>query len=411
MWFISWNLILARKKQSILSLAGIALGIATFISFAGMLNGFQDYIIDQLVNNDSHVRISVREELLEEHSLDRAFFPDSSHVFWLSPPSGRRDRSRLDNPLSWIERLTKDPEVLAFSTQYQSQVIFRKGLATKSGRLIGCIPEKQIRVTNIEDYMIEGQFLNLGTSGNRLVMGDGLLKTLGSKVGDTIYIAAGKSEPTPFKIIGAFNFGVREIDHTTAFAALVDVQQASRAQSHISDIAVRLVDVEMAQAKASQWSLFSDDKVQSWDEANSNILSVFMIQNFMKHFVSVAILVVAAFGIYNILSIQVNQKRRDIGILRAIGYESYDVILIFLYQGLLFGVIGGMIGLGVGFGICKYMTQIKIGGMMDQLIISFEPLIYVLGLFIAIACSALSSLLPAYFASTLEPIDIVRSGE
>ncbi|MFK7823473.1 MAG: ABC transporter permease [Oligoflexales bacterium] len=411
MWFISWNLILARKKQSILSLSGIALGIATFISFAGMLNGFQDYIIDQLVNNDSHVRVSVREELLEAHSLDHTFFPDSSHVFWVNPPSGRRDRSRLDKPLTWIERLSKDPEVLAFSTQYQSQVIFRRGLATKSGRLVGCIPEKQIRVTNIEEYMVEGQFLSLGTSGNRLVMGDGLLKTLGARVGEMVFVAAGKSEPSPFKIIGAFNFGIREIDQSTAFAALVDVQNASRAQSHISDIAVRLVDVELAQKKAGQWSQFSDDKVQSWDQANANILSVFMIQNFMKHFVSIAILIVAAFGIYNILSIQVNQKKRDIGILRAIGYESHDVLMIFLYQGLLFGAAGGFFGLGIGFGICKYMTQIKIGGMMDQLIISFEPAIYVLGLVIAILSSALSSLIPAYFAGTLEPIDIVRSGE
>jgi len=138
---------------------------------------------------------------------------------------------------------------------------------------------------------------------------------------------------------------------------------------------------------------------------------VFMIQNFMKHFVSIAILIVAAFGIYNILSIQVNQKKRDIGILRAIGYESRDVLLIFLYQGLLFGVVGGIFGLGIGYGICKYMTQIKIGGMMDQLIISFEPIIYVLGLLMAILSSALSSLLPAYLAGTLEPIDIVRSGE
>lgn len=411
MWFISWNLILARKKQSILSLAGIALGIATFISFAGMLNGFQDYIIDQLVNNDSHVRISVREELLETHSLDDDLFPSMSHVFWHSPPSGRRDSSRLNNPLSWIERLSKDPDVLAFSNQYQSQVIFTRGLASKSGRLIGCVPEKQIRVTNIQDYMISGNFLSLGTSGNRLVMGDGLLKTLGARVGETIYVAAGKSEPSPFKIIGAFNFGVREIDNTTAFGALVDVQQASKAQSNISDIAIRLLDVELAQTKARQWSLFSDDKVQSWDEANSNILSVFKIQNFMKHFVTVAILIVAAFGIYNILSIQVNQKRRDIGILRAIGYESHDVILIFLYQGLLFGVLGGALGLGIGYSICKYMTQIKIGGMMDQLLISFEPAIYLIGMIMAVASSALSSLLPAYFAGSLDPIDIVRSGE
>lgn len=411
MFFLSIRLIMARKRQSLLSLGGICLGTATFISFAGMLDGFQDYIIDQLVNNDSHIRVSVREEVIEEHSLDQKLFPETLNVFWISPPSGRRDGSKLENPLGWYHRLDRDIDVLAYSPQYQSQAIFRRGQATKSGRLIGSIPLKQVRVTNVQDYMVEGDFLSLGGSGNRLVLGDGLLKTLGARVGESIFVSTGKAEPTPFKIVGSFNFGVRNVDESTAFGSLTDVQRINLAPSTISDIAIRLTDVKLAQQKADDWSKFSIDKVQSWDQANANILSVFLIQNFMKNFVTIAILIVAAFGIYNILSILVNQKRKDIGILRSIGFEGQDIIKLFFYQGAIFGLIGGLLGLVLGYGVCLYVSTIKIGGMMDEMMVSFDPIMYGLGFLMSLFASALSSILPARTASKMEPIDIVRSGE
>jgi lipoprotein-releasing system permease protein len=409
MWVLSLRLLLSRKKQSLLCLAGVSLGTATFIAFAGMLSGFQDYIIDQLVNNDAQVRISVREELITEHSLDSAFFPDALHAFWASPPAGRRDSSRLDNPTGWFSRLDNDPRVSAYSPQYQVQAIFRRGAATKSGRLVGAIPEKQMRVTNVENYMVQGEFTNIGSNGNRLVIGDGLLKTLGAKVGETIFVASGKKEPTPFKIIGAFNFGIRTIDDTTAFGALTDVQNLNRAASNISDIAIRLTDVSFAEDVANQWSQFSRDKVESWDQANANILSVFQIQNFTKNFVTIAILIVSAFGIYNILNILVNQKRKDIGILRAIGFEATDIVVMFLYQGVVFGVLGGILGCVLGYVLCLYVTTVRVGGMMDQMLVSFAPSIYLTGFFMAFLSATLSSMLPARAAAKLEPIDIIRS--
>jgi lipoprotein-releasing system permease protein len=410
MWFLSLRLLLARKKQTFLCLTGVCLGTATFIAFAGMLSGFQDYIIDQLVNNDAHVRVSVREELITKHSLDSSFFPDAAHAFWISPPSGRRDSSQLENPSGWFKRLDNDSRVFAYSPQYQVQAIFRRSKASKSGRFIGSIPQKQLRVTNIEQYMIEGNFSSLGSNGNRLIMGDGLLKTLGAQVGETIFVASGEKEPTPFKIIGAFNFGIQNVDDTTAFGALNDVQNLNQAASNISDIAIRLTDVQLAQEVVEDWSKFSRDKVESWDQANANILSVFKIQNFTKNFVTIAILIVAAFGIYNILNILVNQKRKDIGILRAIGYEANDIVVIFLYQGFVFGILGGLTGCVFGYVLCKYVASIHIGGMMDQMLVSFAPSIYITGFLMAAISSAVSSMLPARSASKLEPIDIIRSG-
>ena len=207
-----------------MSLLGVILGTTTFVSFAGMMTGFQSVIINQLVNNDAHIRVSVREELIEEHSMDHILFPDVTRVFWTSPPSGRRDQARIEYPAGWFRKLEKDTRVFAFSPQYNSQVIFTRGKARISGRLLASDPEKQKRVTNVADYMKEGSFVALASGGRGIIVGDGLLANIGARVGESLLVSAGKAEPVPFKIIGSFDLGIRGIDDTTAFAALADVQ-------------------------------------------------------------------------------------------------------------------------------------------------------------------------------------------
>lgn len=122
-------------------------------------------------------------------------------------------------------------------------------------------------------------------------------------------------------------------------------------------------------------------------------------------------MIVAAFGIYNILNILVNQKRKDIGILRSVGFESSDIVHLFLIQGLILGISGGLLGLMMGKFMSLYIETLRIGGMTDRMIVNHSPKVYLSGLVMAITSSAISSVLPAISAGKLKPIDIVRSGE
>jgi lipoprotein-releasing system permease protein len=398
-------------RQTLLTLGGVMLGTSAFVVFAGIMTGFQSYIIDQLVNNDAHVKVSVREDLIEPRSMDRVFFPQALAVRWISPPSGRRDSARIDNPSAWMTQLRIDPRVQASAPQAQAQVLMSRGRQTVNAQLIGTDVLRQVRVSSVERYMKEGRFTDIGSSGNRVVLGDGLLAKLGSRVGESILIASGLGRAVPFRIVGTFHFGIINLDNSVAYASLGDVQSLSGRPSVLTNLAVRLIDVTLAQQVADDWQAVSNDKVQSWDEANAGILSVFSLQNFIRGFVTVSIMIVAAFGIYNILNILVNQKRRDIGILRSIGFTSGDVVKLFLIQGLALGVTGGALGVLMGFLGCLYLSTLKIGGMTDRLIVSFSPTIYLMGLGMAVSASVVSSALPAREAGRLRPIDILRSGE
>jgi lipoprotein-releasing system permease protein len=412
MWFLAIRHLTSKKRQTILTLFGIVLGTAAYIAISGMMLGFQSFIVDQLVNNDAHVRVSAREELITAHSLDETFFGEQALVTWIAPPSGRRDNAYILYPQAWFDRFESMPEVVAYSEQLVVQGLATRGKVSTSVRVIGVQPTKQSQVTTIETAMLNGKFSAIGTSGNRIIAGQGLLQKLGASVNDTLILSAGKAQLMPFKVVGSFRVGVKGIDDTTLYGALTDVQKMNATPSRVSDIAVRLARVEDAAILASSWNKFGQEKVQSWDQANEGIMSVFTTQDIVRNSMTVTILIVAGFGIYNILNMAVNQKRREIAILRSIGFESKDVIQLFLIQGVLLGAVGGLIGCGVGYLVCEVMARIPVsadrglGG--NTMMIVFFPGIYVRGFLLAFFSSSFAGFLPARQAGKLSPIQIIR---
>lgn len=413
MMFLSLRYLLTRKKQTFFILLGIIIGTAAYVTISGMMMGFQTKLLDQLVNNDAHIRISAREELLTAEEMNS--FNQASHVFWSIPPSGRKDSAKIEYPIGWFTKLDQDTEVLAYVPQVNMNVIFNRGVVTKSGRMIGSEPLKQERVSNIDQYMIAGIFKDIGNSGSRIILGKLLLEDLGAQLSETIFISSGKGAPRPFKIVGVFETGSRTIDETTVFSSLVDAQKLRGAPSEITDIAVKIDNFENAEIKAAEWKNASHEKILSWQESSASILSVFKTQDIVRNAMTISIIVVAGFGIYNILSILVAQKKRDIAILRSMGYTPNDIIHLFFNQGLILGVLGGLIGLGLGHIFCRLIGQIelapgRIATSAGRMIVSYDYIIYVKAYVIAVASAVLSSIFPARVAGSLDPMDIIRSG-
>ena len=413
MMFLSLKHLFARKKQSLLILFGIVIGTAAYVTISGMMLGFQTKLMDQLVNNDAHIRISAREELLTAKALNS--YSEAAHVFWTIPPSGRKDSAKIEFPIGWFNKLNADPDVLAFVPQVNLNVIFNRAKVTQSGRLIGAEPTKQEKMSNIEQYMIAGKFKDIGNSGNHLVIGKLLLEKLGARLSETILISSGKGPPQPFKVVGIFETGSRNIDEGTAFSSLTDTQKLRGTPSEITDIAVKILDPSQAREKALSWKNNSNEKILAWQEASATFLSVFKTQDIVRNSMTISIIIVASFGIYNILSILITQKKRDIAILRSMGFTPSDVVQLFFNQGLILGIVGGITGLGLGLIMCWLMGKIdidpgRIGTSAGKMIISYDYFIYIKALAIAIVASLLSSILPARAAGKLEPMDIIRSG-
>lgn len=413
MFFLALRQLLSKKRQTLLTLMGIILGTTAYVAISGMMLGFQVFIIDQLVNNDSHVRVKARNEFLSKDVLKDAFFDNSVTVDWLRAPSGKKDNSYILAPRSWMDRLQEDPNVFSASEQIVVQGIATVGGLTQGVRVIGSIPERQRRVSNIENYMLKGKFSDIGNSGNRLIVGEDFAQKMGVTINETILLNAGKGQSQPFKIVGLFKLGVKTLDESTLFASLSDVQNLNQTPSRISDIAIRLNDVSKAKELSLSWNLLGQENVQSWDQANEGIMSVFKTQDVIRNAMTVSILVVAGFGIYNILSLAVTHRRREIAILRSIGFEPYDIVRLFFTQGLILGFIGGVFGIILGWGATYGISQIEVsadrglGG--SHMMVSYDLWIYVKGFLLAVLCSSFAGYLPSRAAGQLEPIDIIRN--
>jgi lipoprotein-releasing system permease protein len=411
--FLAIRYLLSKKKQTILTLLGITLGTAGYIAISGIMLGFQTYLLDQFINSDCHVRIQARDEPVTEAKVHDILFPTEKSIHWLTPPSGRRGEDNIDNVPAWTERLSKDPKVEAYALQLQFPVLTQFAKVTTPTQLIGINPEDHLRVSKIEPYMTRGSFKDLSKGGNQIIVGEDLLSKVGARIGDSLNLSLGNKGSQPFKVIGTFRFGMKRTDEGTIYTRLVDAQTLNRTPSKISDITVRLIDPDLSLPFAQNLSSQSQELIQSWEQINESTLSVFKTQDIVRYSMTIAILVVAGFGIFNVLSMTVTQKRKEIAILRSIGYEPHDITELFLLQGTILGFVGGIIGLIIGYIICLMLSQIEVSPGraigLGKMMISFEARIYIIGFGTAFFSSAFSSFIPARSAGKMEPMDIMRS--
>jgi lipoprotein-releasing system permease protein len=413
--FLALRYLLEHKRQTFLTLLGVFFGTLAYVAVSGFFLGFQNYMVQQLVNNTAQIHIQAREDYLTEHQLDQDFYgPAHAHVFWDSPPAGVEGYLEVQNPQSWYARLREDPRVEAFSPLLTAPALFNLGKVSVSANLLGCNPAQQAQVTSVAQYMTEGRFEDIGAGGSRIILGDELAKRLGAALNQIVLISVSTNAPAPFKVVGRFATGNRMAD-LQAYASLSDVQRINGTPNRVNEIAVRLNDYRLSAAVASDWSKIAPEKTESWDQQNANILSVFAIQTALRFAMILTVLIVAGFGIYNVLNMTVTQKRQDIAILRSMGYDTFDVVMLFFMQGLIVGICGAFFGLIGGYLLCRYLQTIPFSGGMGTthggtLHISLSPWIYVQATFLALFSSSLASVLPARAAGKLTPIEIIRKG-
>ncbi len=412
MFFLSWRQLIARKKQTFLILIGVSLGTTLFITISGLQLGMRQYMMDHLLNNTSHILISGAERMIDATEVKSVFYPENSNVRWILAPFGKREEVRLENYQGWYQRFMSDPEVRDFSPRLSTNAILSNGLFTASVGLVGTVPERHLRVTSVASYMKEGSFKDLQSGASNIVLGSKVSENLGARVGQVINVSTGRSLMRPFKVVGIVHFGSEQVDGSIAYAELNHVQILSKSPGRVSEIAVALYDIDKANEKALEWKMMGTDKVQDWQEANKMFLEIINVQDYTRYFITIAILVVAAFGIYNVLTIMINQKRKEIAILRAIGYGPQRIMQLVVYQGILLGFAGGALGLTLGFLLCYIVGHIDLNielGGSHNLMIDYSPKTYLIGFVAANVASIVASYFPAHGASKLSPMEIIRS--
>lgn len=398
-----------RRRQSLVSVLGVALGVGFFIALAALMQGFQGYILSTVVDVSPHIRIQDEYRTPRPQPATLAY-PDTALISYrgLRP---RDERRGIREYREIVEALKKMPQIV-FSTSLSGQAFLRYGTAEVSASIQGIIPADERTITRIEHDMSRGSFDDLLTAPNGIILGQTMARRLGVSMGDSLTAVSSRGLTMRVKVVGILATGIATIDESMAYMLLKKVQILEEKPNRVSDINLRLSNPDDAPALAVKLEQRFQWKAESWKEANSGIFGVFTVQNIVMYSTVSAIMVVAAFGIFNIISTIIHEKTRDIAILKSLGFREKNIRAIFVWQGLIVALIGVIIGWILGYGLSSALAAVRlhIGGMIesDHLFILWSFWHYGLSALFSITAALFAAWLPARKAASLNPVDIIR---
>lgn len=405
--------LLSKRRQTIVAMLGVTFGIAIFIFQAGLMSGFQTVFISQTINTTANIRIYNEPDNNRKSILANKGVRENEWVV-VRNQKVKDEQNKIKNGYQIIKQLEKYPDIAGISPFLGSQAIFRLGIAQTAGRVSGVNIEKENLLFNLAENTVEGNILSLENTPNGMILGIGLAELLGAKIGDNITVISPKGVELLLKVVGIHRSGIVEVDKSRAFVNLRSAQQLLQVDgSYITDINIKLRDINKATALSTELAKKYGYTAQNWIDANANIFGVFKIQNMVTALVIGSILVVSGFGIFNILMMIIYEKMQDIAILKAIGYKDKDIRTIFLTESLIIGFFGGIIGLTLGFALQEIVGSIKMNVKgfvaLEHLQFNQSPYFYAFAFVFGMIVTAVAGYIPARKASKIDPVDIIRS--
>jgi len=397
-----------RRRQTLVSVLGVALGVAFFIAIASMMRGFQTYFVQQVIDVQPHIVIKDETRSPTPQAAQMALPDGAVSINGVKPVDRIRGIRAAGDKLATLEAI---PGVAA-APILTGAALLRYGSRDVSITVTGIDPPRYTRVSNIEKDMLHGRLDDLRSTANGIIIGDGLALRLGVQLGDTVVAISPRGVSLQMKIVGVFHTGLVTLDQSAGYVLLKVNQVLQDRPNVVNQIQMRLTDVTRAEPLAREIEDRFGDRTESWEEQNRNILTVFIIQNAIMYSVTGAILLVAAFGIYNIISTVVFEKTRDIAILKSLGFTEGDVQRLFLVQGLIAGFLGAALGCLIGQLMIEGLAQVRFHtetpAGTDRFLLARDWRIYAIAAFFAVASAALAAVIPARRAARLDPVQIVR---
>jgi lipoprotein-releasing system permease protein len=245
------------------------------------------------------------------------------------------------------------------------------------------------------------------------VLGKGLANKLLANIGDMVQVTTAKGERFPLKVVGYFQSGLGDFDKTQSFASLSTAQKLlGKSSNYITDIQIKLFDIKAAPALAKEYAQLFEADAEDIQTANSQFETGSFVRTLISYSVGVTLLIVAGFGIYNILNMMIYEKMDSIAILKATGFSGKDVKRIFLVIAISIGFFGGLAGLIFGFGLSSVIDQIPFNTAALPTVktypINYNPVFYIIGGVFSLITTYFAGWFPARKASKVDPVIIIR---
>ncbi|TSE03434.1 ABC transporter permease [Aquimarina algiphila] len=393
-FFIALQYLFARKKQSFLATVGVMLGVTTFIVMINFMTGVNDFLDDAVFKGSPDVIISGKQEgSSKQQSLGG-------------------NLNTLKN-IDQINTLLSDHDnVRSFAHQIISPAILISTTNQLPGGINGVFPLQEHQMVDLNRRLIEGRGFESLSEENTILLGVSLAKRLQISANDTLKMILPNGKSEQLLVAGIFSFGITTIDNVRTYMPATTLQRLLGKENSITHIHIKLKDRDNVAIKKTLIQKFEGSTVEDWKDSNKTIVIGNKVRDILTWSVSFALLLVAGFGIYNIMNMTVFQKRKDIAVLKTVGYSSNDIIFIFLIQSIIIGVFGALLGAGFGY-IISYVISTTPLDTSDFIIVDTYPInfnlgYYILGLAFGVVTTILAGYFPSKKASQVDPVTIIR---
>jgi lipoprotein-releasing system permease protein len=400
--------LLARKRQTLVSLSGIVLGTAFFLAVSALMQGSEADFIHRLIDNSPHITVS------DDY---RGASPQPAQLRWPEAAvrvRGTKPQSEVRGIRAWQEkvRFIESLGGLRIAPALSGSVVLTFAGRIQGVTLTGVIPATMHGVSTIDEKMTAGSFDALAANPNGIIVGQGLIDKFQLAMGRNLTVASPDGQVRTLKIVGIFRTGIAAYDEGQTYTLLKRAQTLLNRPNRVNRFVLQLDDPYRARAVATLIERRIGYKSVSWLEASEDIMSLLLIRNIIMYSVVAAILVVAAFGIYNTISTIVMEKTRDIAILKSMGFHARDIRTIFVSEGVIVGACGSALGIVAGLGLLALLDQVKIRppGLGDAVHL---PLYrgasqFAIAFAFAMLAAVTAAFLPARKGGRVHPVAILR---
>ena len=401
--FLGIRYLKAKRKQrfisviTIISVLGVMVGVMALVVVLSVMNGFRSDLMSKILGVNSHILVL---------NLSGTF-------------SGYRQVT---------EKVKEMDGVVAVTPFVYTQVMLNNAGRVSGAVLRGVDPKSAARVVSFESMVKEGSLSSLDEPEKgvpSMIIGSELAKQLGAATGSLVTVISPEGKLTPlgrtpntkrFKVTGIFDSGMYEYDATMVYISLGEAQRFLALGDNVTGLEVKVTEVNQSDviAKKIQKALGYPYWTKDWKLMNRSLFSALKLEKLTMFVILTMIVLVGALNIISTLVMVVMEKTRDVAILRAMGASAKSIMSIFMFQGILVGVIGTIAGLSSGLGICHLLSRYKFISLpADVYYISKLPVQVVLSDVATVAAAAvvisfLATLYPAWYASRLNPVESFR---
>lgn len=397
----------ARVKQLVAAVLSVMFGISMYVFMNSFMDGVNTFQTDITFSAMSHIKIYNE---LKGNPRQIVKSNNADELVLVSNAKNIRYTEGIKNIDEIKERVKHMSQITGIAAQLNQNVFIRNGVSKISANLSGIETQEENKVFGTAENIVQGNLYELDKRNDGVILGTGLAEIIGVNLNDNITIQTSDGVSKVFKVVGTIETGAASLDRSRALVNIdVARQLLNKNKSYATDLMIDVDEYKNATDIAKNIQPLTKYKVEPWQEGNAQMDSGELLRNIIAIATSLTILIVAGFGIYNIMTMTVNEKIKEIAILNAMGFNSKDIIEIFLLQSIFIGFLGGVAGLVFGNSISRIIDNTPFQlGLLDSLPMNYNPKDYALAFLFGLIVTFIAGYLPALKASKLDPVDTLR---